>query len=244
MLLSESSTQTDPLSISSTCDLSTQTELSDFDQSENLVEPTSSSSESLPSSSLSSSSSSSLSSSSSSNEEAADKVSRRSRSEPAEKGKSSMNSVYSCGLELEKRGREVPNVANSEEEISSMAYLSVSPFNYSRNDAEEGQTNKPPLVPPLTLKVQTDGNLRESKENLEKCIQTDDWLGHCMDDEVHGAMKNVWCESSAIQNCLPCYSSTGSAEPPFQGEGGVTDNLPRITDQVERHGGAAASTSW
>ena len=145
-----------------------------------------------------------------------------------------MNSVCSCGLELEKRGREVPNVANSEEEISSMAYLSVSPFNYSSNDAEEGQTNKPPLVPPLALKVQTDGNLRESKENLEKCIQTDDWLGHCMDDEVDGAMKNVWGESSAIQNCIPCYSSTGSAEPPFQGEGGVTDNLPRITDQVER----------
>ena len=155
-----------------------------------------------------------------------------------------MNSVCSCGLELEKRGREVPNVANSEEEISSMAYLSVSEFNYSSNDAEEGQTNQPPLVPPLTLKVQTDGKLRESKENLEKCIQTDDWLGHCMDDEVNGAMKNVWCESSAIQNYLPCYSSTGSAEPPFQGEGGITDNLPRITDQVERHGGVAASTSW
>ena len=65
-----------------------------------------------------------------------------------------------------------------------------------------------------------------------------------MDDEVDGAMKTVSCESSAIQNYHPCYSSTGSAEPPFQGEGDVTDNLPRITDQVERHGGAAASTSW
>ncbi|RMX42456.1 hypothetical protein pdam_00010868 [Pocillopora damicornis] len=49
--------------------------------------------------------------------------------------------------------------------------------------------------------------------------------------------------NSAIQHCLPCYSSTGSTEPPLQREGGVTDNLPRITDQVERHGGAAASTS-
>ena len=242
--LSESSTQIDSLSIPSTCDLSTQTELSDSDESENLMEPTSSSSEVSISPSLPPSSSSSSSSSSSTGEEGTDEVSRRLRSEPAEKGKSSMNSVCSCGLELEKRGREVPNVANSEEEISSMAYLSVSEFNYSSNDAEEGQTNQPPLVPPLTLKVQTDGKLRESKENLEKCIQTDDWLGHCMDDEVNGAMKNVWCESSAIQNCLPCYSSTGSAEPPFQGEGGITDNLPRITDQVERHGGVAASTSW
>ena len=142
-----------------------------------------------------------------------------------------MYSVYSCGLELEKRGREVPNLANSE-------------FNYSSNDVEEGQTNQPPLVLPLTLRVQTDGKLRKSKENLEKCIQTDDWLGNSMDDEVDGAMKNVSCESSAIQHCLPCYSSTGSTEPIFQRECGVTDNLPRITDQVERHGGAAASTSW
>ena len=155
-----------------------------------------------------------------------------------------MNFVYSCGLELERREREVPNLANTEEERSSMAYLSVSEFNYSGNDAEEGQTNQTPLVPPLTLKVQTDGKLRESKENLEKCIQTDDWLRQSMDDEVDGARKNVSCESSVIQNCHPCYSSTGSAEPPFQGEGGVTDNLPRITDQVERHGGAAASVSW
>ena len=155
-----------------------------------------------------------------------------------------MNFVYSCGLELERREREVPNLANTEEERSSMAYLSVSEFNYSGNDAEEGQTNQTPLVPPLTLKVQTDGKLRESKENLEKCIQTDDWLGQSMDDEVDGARKTVSCESSVIQNCHPCYSSTGSAEPPFQGEGGVTDNLPRITDQVERHGGAAASVSW
>ena len=141
-----------------------------------------------------------------------------------------MDSVYSCGLELEKRGREVPNLANSE-------------FNYSSNDVEEGQTNQPPLVLPLNLRVQTDGKLRENKENLEKCIQTDDWRGNSMDDEVDGAMKNVSCESSAIQHCLPCYSSMGSTEPPFQREGGVTDNLPRITDQVERHGGAAASTS-
>ena len=37
--LSESSTQTDSLSIPSTCDSSTQTELSDSDESENLVEP-------------------------------------------------------------------------------------------------------------------------------------------------------------------------------------------------------------
>ena len=37
--LSESSTQTDSLSIPSTCDFSTQTELSDSDESENLVEP-------------------------------------------------------------------------------------------------------------------------------------------------------------------------------------------------------------
>ena len=142
-----------------------------------------------------------------------------------------MDSVYSCGLELEKRGREVPNLANSE-------------FNYSSNDVEEGQTNQPPLVLPLNLRVQTDGKLRENKENLEKCIQTDDWRGNSMDDEVDGAMKNVSCESSAIQHCLPCYSSTGSTEPTFQRECGVTDNLPRITDQVERHGGAAASTSW
>ena len=141
-----------------------------------------------------------------------------------------MDSVYSCGLELEKRGREVPNLANSE-------------FNYSSNDVEEGQTNQPPLALPLNLRVQTDGKLRENKENLEKCIQTDDWRGNSMDDEVDGAMKNVSCESSAIQHCLPCYSSMGSTEPPFQREGGVTDNLPRITDQVERHGGAAASTS-
>ena len=171
MLLSESSTQTDPLSISSICDLSTQTELSDFDQSENLVEPTSSSSESLPSSSSSSSSLSSLSSSSSSNEEAADEVSRRSRSEPAEKGKSSMNSVYSCGLELEKRGREVPNVANAEGERSSIAYLSVSEFNNGSNDAEEEQTNQPPLVPPLTLKVQTDGNYARVKKTLRRVFK-------------------------------------------------------------------------
>ena len=155
-----------------------------------------------------------------------------------------MNSVCSCGLELEKRGREVPNVANSEEERSSMAYLSVSEFNYSSNDAEEGQINQPPLVPPLTLRVQTEGKLRESKENLDKCIQADVWLGHSMDDKVDGAVKNASCGSSAIQNCHPCYSSTGSAEPLFQGEGGLSDNLPRITDQVERHGGAAASTSW
>ena len=147
---------------------------------------------------------------------------------------------------MEKRGREVPNLANSEEERSSMAYLSVSDLElkYNSNDAEERRTNLPPLVPPLTFKVQTDGKSPESKENLEKCIQTDDWLGHAMDDEIDGAMITVSYESSAIQNCHPCYSSTGSAEPPFQGEGGVTDNLPRVTDQVERHGGAAASTSW
>ena len=117
-----------------------------------------------------------------------------------------------------------------------MAYLSVSDLElkYNSNDAEERRTNLPPLVPPLTFKVQTGGKSPESKENLEKCIQTDDWLGHAMDDEIDGAMITVSYESSAIQNCHPCYSSTGSAEPPFQGEGGVTDNLPRITDQVER----------
>ena len=148
-----------------------------------------------------------------------------------------MNSVHSCGLELEKR-------ENSEEERSSMAYLSVSKFNDINNGAEEGQINQPPLIPPLTLRVQTEGKLRESKENFEKFIQTNDWLGHSMDDEVDGAIKNASCGSSAIQNYHPCYSSTGSAEPPFQGEGGLSDNLPRVTDQVERHGGAAASTSW
>ena len=97
---------------------------------------------------------------------------------------------------------------------------------------------------PLTLRFQTEGKLRESKENLDKSIQTDVWLGHSMDDEVDGAVKNASCGSSAIQNCHPRYSSTGSAEPLFQGEGGLSDNLPRITDQAERHGGAAASTSW
>ena len=241
-LLSESSTQTDSLSIPSTCDLSTQTELSDSDESGNLVEPTSSSSElsissSLPQTSSSSSSSSPSSSSSSSGEEGTVEVSRRSRSGPAEKGKLSVNSVHSCGLELEKR-------ENSEEERSSMAYLSVSKFKDISNGAEEGQINQPPLIPPLTLRVQTEGKLRESKENFEKFIQTNDWLGHSMDDEVDGAIKNASCGSSAIQNYHPCYSSTGSAEPPFQGEGGLSDNLPRVTDQVERHGGAAASTSW
>ena len=125
-----------------------------------------------------------------------------------------------------------------------MAYLSVSKFNDISNGAEEGQINKPPLIPPLTLRVQTEGKLRESKENFEKFTQTNDWLGHSMDDEVDGAIKNASCGSSAIQNYHPCYSSTGSAEPPFQGEGGLSDNLPRVTDQVERHGGAAASTSW
>ena len=246
-LLSESSTQTDSLSIPSTCDLSTQTELSDSDESENLAEPISSSSEVSTSSSLpqtSSSSSSPSSSSSSSGEEGTDEVSRRSRSEPAERGKLSANSVHLCGLEFEKREKEVSKRANSEEERSSMAYLSVSEFNDSSNSAEEGQTNQPPIVPPLTLRVQTEGKLRESKENLEKCIQTDDWLGRSMDDEVDGVVKNASCGSSAIQNCDPCYSSTGSAEPSFQGEGGLSDNLPRITDQAERHGGAAASTSW
>ena len=94
------------------------------------------------------------------------------------------------------------------------------------------------------MKAQTDGKLRENKENLENCIQIDDWPRHSTDDEVDGAMKNVSCEGSALQNCHPCYSSTGSAEPTFQGEGGVTDNLPRITDQVERHGGVAASIRW
>ena len=246
--LSESSTQTDSLSIPSTCDLSTQTELSDSHESEDLVEPTSSSSKvsissSLPQSSSSSSSPTS-SSSSSSCEEGTDEVSRRSRSEPAEKDKLSASSVYSCGFELKKRDKEAPKRAKSEEERSSMAYFSVSEFNDSSNDAEEGQINQPPLVPPLTLRVQTEGKLRESKENLDKCIQTDVWLGHSMDDEVDGAVKNASCGSSAIQNCHPCYSSTGSAEPLFQGEGGLSDNLPRITDQVERHGGAAASTSW
>ena len=245
--LSESSTQTDSLSIPSTCDLSTQTELSDSHESEDLVEPTSSSSEVSISSSLPQSSSSSsppTSSSSSSCEEGTDEVSRRSRSEPAEKGKLSASSVYSCGFELKKRDKEAPKRAKSEEERSSMAYFSVSEFSDSSNDAEEGQINQPPLVPPLTLRVQTEGKLRESKENLDKCIQTDVWLGHSMDDEVDGAVKNASCGSSAIQNCHPCYSSTGSAEPLFQGEGGLSDNLPRITDQVERHGGAAASTSW
>ena len=43
--LSESSTQTDSLSIPATCDLNTQTEFSDSYESEDLVEPTSSSSE-------------------------------------------------------------------------------------------------------------------------------------------------------------------------------------------------------
>ena len=248
-LLSESSTQTDSLSIPSTCDLSTQTELSDSDESGNLVEPTSSSSElsissSLPQTSSSSSSSSPSSSSSSSGEEGTVEVSRRSRSGPAEKGKLSVNSVHSCGLELEKREKEVPKRENSEEERSSMAYLSVSKFNDISNGAEEGQINQPPLIPPLTLRVQTEGKLRESKENFEKFIQTNDWLGHSMDDEVDGAIKNASCGSSAIQNYHPCYSSTGSAEPPFQGEGGLSDNLPRVTDQVECHGGAAASTSW
>ena len=223
-LLSESSTQTDSLSIPSTCDLSTQTELSDSDESGNLVEPTSSSSElsissSLPQTSSSSSSSSPSSSSSSSGEEGTVEVSRRSSSGPAEKGKLSVNSVHSCGLELEKR-------ENSEEERSSMAYLSVSKFNDINNGAEEGQINQPPLIPPLTLRVQTEGKLRESKENFEKFIQTNDWLGHSMDDEVDGAIKNASCGSSAIQNYHPCYSSTGSAEPPFQGEGGLSDNLP------------------
>ena len=246
--LSESSTQTDSLSIPSTCDLSTQTELSDSHESEDLVEPTSSSSEvsissSLPQSSSSSSSPTS-SSSSSSCEEGTDEVSRRSRSEPAEKGKLSASSVYSCGFELKKRDKEAPKRAKSEDGRSSMAYFSVSEFNDSSNDAEEGQINQPPLVPPLTLRVQTEGKLRESKENLDKCIQTDVWLGHSMDDKVDSAVKNASCGSSAIQNCHPCYSSTGSAEPLFQGEGGLSDNLPRITDQVERHGGAAASTSW
>ncbi|XP_022797805.1 uncharacterized protein LOC111336045 isoform X2 [Stylophora pistillata] len=91
--LSESWTQTDSLSIPSTSDLSTQTDLSHSDESKNAVEPTSSSSEvssssSLPSSSFSlSSSSSSLSSpSSSSGEESTEEISSGPRSEPAEKG--------------------------------------------------------------------------------------------------------------------------------------------------------------
>ena len=248
-LLSESSTQSDSLSIPSTCDLSTQTKLSDSDESGNLVEPTSSSSElsissSLPQTSSSSSSSSPSSSSSSSGEEGTVEVSRGSRSGPAEKGKLSVNSVHSCGLELEKREKEVPKRENSEEERSSMAYLSVSKFNDISNGAEEGQINQPLLIPPLTLRVQTEGKLRENKENFEKFTQTNDWLGHSMDDEVDGAIKNASCGSSAIQNYHPCYSSTGSAEPLFQGEGGLSDNLPRVTDQAERHGGATASTSW
>ena len=45
LFLSESSTQTDSLSISATCDLSTQTEFSYSYESEDLVEPISSSSE-------------------------------------------------------------------------------------------------------------------------------------------------------------------------------------------------------
>ena len=78
-----------------------------------------------------------------------------------------MNSVYSCGLELEKRGREVPNVANAEGERSSMAYLSVSEFNNGSNDAEEEHTNQPPLV---NFEGSDGWKLRESKENLEKGI--------------------------------------------------------------------------
>ena len=217
-LLSESSTPTDSLSIPSTCYLGTQTELSDSDES--------------------------LSSSSSSDEEGTDEVFRRSRSEAAEKGKLSVNSIHSCGLEFEKREKEVPKCANSEEERSSMAYHSVSEFNDSSNGAEEGQINQSPLIPPLTLRVQTERKLRESKERLERCIQTDDWLEHIMDDEVDDAVKNGSCGSSAIQNCHPFYSSTGSAEPPFQGEGGLPDNLARIADQVDHYGGAATSTSW
>ena len=82
-----------------------------------------------------------------------------------------MNSVYSCGLEFEKRGREVPNVANAEGERSSIAYLSVSEFNNGSNDEEEEQTNQPPLVPPLTLKVQTDGNYVRVKKTLRRVFK-------------------------------------------------------------------------
>ena len=103
------------------------------------------------SSSSSSSSSSPISSSSSPCEERTDEVSRRSRSEPAEKGKLSASSVYSCGFELKKRDKEAPKRAKSEEERSSMAYFSVSEFNDSSNDAEEGQINQPPLVAQMAV---------------------------------------------------------------------------------------------
>ncbi|XP_022788996.1 uncharacterized protein LOC111328758 isoform X2 [Stylophora pistillata] len=246
--LSESWTQTDSLSIPSTSDLSTQTDLSDSDESKNPVDPTSSSSEvssssSLPSSSssLSSSLSSLPSPSSSSGEESTEEVSSGPRSEPAEKGKSSVHSVFSCASELKKSGREVPKFANSEEESLSMAYPSVLEFKYTSNDTEKGETNQPPPVSPLNLKVQTDGKLRVSKKHLDKSIHTDDWLGNSMDDEVDGSVKSAVRNIAEIQNCQP-YSSTGSVEPPFQGEGAVADNLPRLnTDKMKRHGGAVAA---
>ena len=115
---------------------------------------------------MSSSSSSPTSSSSSPCEERTEEVSKRSRSEPAEEGKLSANSVYSCGLELKKRDKEVPKRAKSEEERSSMAYLSVSEFNDSSNDAEEGQINQLPLVPPdgssITTPIDDMGNTAEN----------------------------------------------------------------------------------
>ncbi|XP_022797795.1 uncharacterized protein LOC111336045 isoform X1 [Stylophora pistillata] len=248
--LSESWTQTDSLSIPSTSDLSTQTDLSHSDESKNAVEPTSSSSEvssssSLPSSSFSlSSSSSSLSSpSSSSGEESTEEISSGPRSEPAEKGKSSVHSVSSCASELKKSGREVPKFANSEEESFSMAYPSVLEFKYTSNDTEKGETNQPPPVLPLNLKVETNGKLCESKKHLDKCIHTDDWLRHSMDDEVDGSVKSAARNITEIQNCQP-HSSTGSVEPPFQRERAVADNLPRLnTDKMKRHGGAVAAAT-
>ena len=230
-LLSEAWTQTDSLSIPVTFDLGTQTDLPD--QFGNLVEARSPPDKTAP-----------------------DEDSRWSSFEPPKKGAFiTPNPAYSSSSELEKREIEISKFAKAKDERCNMAKPGVSDFNYSSNDAEVGGRSRSPLVTPLTVKVQSGGGLLDSGQHPVKPCSTSEWQGHAVDDVIEGTVKNDASReltehvnsyrdqgNAEMRDGHPSYSSSATADLPFQGESVIADDFPRLTDQVGRYHGVATSS--